>query len=160
MVQMQRLQSRHALTAHTKLTVSRALMVWKVSVPDSWGHIEDCHNADENLSTVRTLFLEMRPWQGAGQCERYPIRVRWSLVTRCVELHRRQCYCQAKAGLVESMIIHNSKAAENNWKDAISLWVQCGAVFSNNKYTPATTVHHPKGVQDLTQCSAIGPICR
>ena len=39
---------------------------------------------------------------------RYPIRVRWSLVTRCVELHRRQCYCQAKAGLVESMIIHNS----------------------------------------------------
>ena len=35
MVQMQRLQGRHALTAHTKLTVSIVLLVWKVSVPDS-----------------------------------------------------------------------------------------------------------------------------
>jgi len=76
--------------------------------------IKDCHNADESQSTVPTLFLEMQPWQGAGQCERYPIRVN-------VELHREKYYCQAKAGLVESMVIHNSKAAENNWKDAISL---------------------------------------
>ena len=32
---MKRLQSRHALAAHTKLTVSIVLLVWKVSVPDS-----------------------------------------------------------------------------------------------------------------------------
>jgi len=50
----------------------------------------------------------MRQDLDAGRCERYPIRVRWSLVTRYVELHKRQYHIQAKTGLVGSMIIHNS----------------------------------------------------
>ena len=50
-----------------------------------------------------------------------PIRVRWSLVTRYVELHKIKYHLQAKAGLVESMELQLVQAAEDNYLDDVKL---------------------------------------